>query len=215
MALKTETFGLFNDEDLTDPFTGYFDLEHETDESDNPQDKTLYFGSLGAGGLDTEDRQVQAKSDPGIDNVTVTPTDILDAWAANTAYAEGDCVEPTTPDNFRYKCTTAGTSHSTTEPVWSGMGGIGSTIVDGTVTWTKVSAKHQTTEITLSLDEAGLDTNTPGAALSLGNTIESGTVNAVAIWIRIENQVNTVSNNTATPEISLRFNQLKETEVAS
>lgn len=210
MTNVTQTFGLYNDEAGTDLFSGFYDLEHNTDESDNPQDKTLWLLS------NTTLRKIQAASDPGVDNIVFTITDILDSWAAATTYAVGDCVEPTTPDNFRYKCTaiTTGLSHSTIEPIWSGMGGLGSTIVDNGVTWTKISAKHQTTEFTLSLDEAGLDVNTPGQALSLGNTIESDD-GPVAIWIRIINEVNNVSNNTATPEVALRFNALRETEVTS
>jgi hypothetical protein len=58
------------------------------------------------------------------------------AWVANTAYALGAEVVPTAgkENGFRYVCTTAGTSHATTEPVWPTTEG--ATIVDGTVTWT-------------------------------------------------------------------------------
>ena len=54
------------------------------------------------------------------------------AWVANTAYALGDYVEPTTPNGYRYVCTTAGTSHVTDEPTWPTTG----TVADGTVVWT-------------------------------------------------------------------------------
>jgi len=61
-------------------------------------------------------------------------------WAANTAYTAGAAsalfsfVIPSTPDGFVYECTTAGTSHATTEPTWDAV--LGNTTVDNTVTWT-------------------------------------------------------------------------------
>lgn len=211
MAVLTETFKITSDSGLTTSASGYLDLIHYTNESDNPQDFTYYLGSLGSEGADTGDRYIQAVSDPGVDNITLTPTYILPEWDNNTAYSLGDCVEPTTPDGFRYRCTTAGTSHATNEPSWPAS--VGSTVADGTVVWTCVSAVHAVTEVTLALTEGGLDSNTPGASLSLGHTITSGTSNKVTIWVRVENNVNTVSNNVATPEIALRLNDLFEDEV--
>ena len=211
MAVLTETFKLTTDAGLTTSASGYLDLIHNTDESDNPQDRTYYVGSLGSAGANTTDRKLQAVSDPGVDNVTITPTYLLDAWDNATVYTLGECVIPTTPNGYRYRVTTAGTSHATTEPTWPTT--VGSTVTDGTVVWTMVSAVHAVTEVTLALTEAELDTNTPGAALSLGATITSGTANKKTIWVRTINQVNTVSNNTATPEISLRFNAPFESEV--
>ena len=208
--MLTETFGIFTTAALTTEHSGIIDLTHQTDESDNPQDFTVYFGSLGSGGADTEDRQIQANSDPGTDNIVIDIADILPLWVAETAYSVGDCVQPTTPDGFRYRCTTAGTTGAS-EPTWNDAS-IGATTTDGTAVWTLVSAKHEETEITLALSEAALDTNTPGDSLSLGNTVTSGTGNDIPIWIRVENNVNTVSNNTATPEIALQFNALIESE---
>lgn len=211
MAVLTETFKLTLDSGVTTSASGYKDLIHNTDESDNPQDSTYYLGSLGSGGADTADRKLQAVSDPGVDDITVTPTYILPEWVDTTAYSLGDCVEPVTPNGYRYRCTTAGTSHATTEPTWPTT--VGSTVTDGTVVWTMVSAVHAVTEVTLALTEGGLDVNTPGAALALGHTITSGTSNKKTIWVRVINNVNTVSNNYSTPEISLRFNSLFEGEV--
>jgi hypothetical protein len=61
------------------------------------------------------------------------------AWAADTAYSLGDIVIPKGSgqgalNGFRYECTTAGTSHATTEPTWPTVEG--ETVEDGTVTWT-------------------------------------------------------------------------------
>lgn len=55
------------------------------------------------------------------------------AWAADTAYALGDIVKPTTGTGLHYyRCTVAGTSAAVTEPTWPTDG---STVVDNTVTW--------------------------------------------------------------------------------
>jgi hypothetical protein len=56
-------------------------------------------------------------------------------WVALTAYALGDIVVPTgTPNGYCYICTTAGTSHATTQPTWPTT--IGTTVADSTVVWT-------------------------------------------------------------------------------
>ena len=39
-------------------------------------------------------------------------------WAVATAYSLGDFIIPVTPNGKWYECTTAGTSHASTEPVW-------------------------------------------------------------------------------------------------
>jgi len=61
------------------------------------------------------------------------------AWVVNTVYAEGAIIAPTSVSSSKltsyfYECTTAGTSHATTEPTWPTI--IGDTVVDNTVTWT-------------------------------------------------------------------------------
>lgn len=210
--MLTETFGIFTSGAMTSEHSGFLDLIHQTDESDNPQDTIVYFGSLGSGGLDTADRQCQADSDPGVDNIVIDIVDILPEWDNATAYVVGDCVQPTTPDGYRYRCTTAGTSGGSEPGTWNN-GAIGATTTDNTVVWTMVSAKHEVTEVVLALSSPDLATNTPGASLSLGNTVTSGTSGDIPIYIRVINNVNTVSNNTATPEIALQWNALIETEV--
>jgi len=64
------------------------------------------------------------------------------AWAAITAYVVGDIRRATTlqASGLVFRCTTAGTSGST-EPVWATD--IGSTVTDGTVTWTAISSAYE------------------------------------------------------------------------
>lgn len=204
MALSDLSFKLYTDSGLTSEFSGLYQLTHETDLSDNPQDFTLYFGS------NTADRKLQANSNPGVDSITLTPTDTLDDWAATTAYTLGNMVEPTTPNTYVYRCTTAGTS-SGSEPTWP-TAAIGDTVTDGTVVWTLVGKRHEITEITLALSSGALATNTAGAALDIATTITDGTANAVPIYMRITNAVTTVQSNTSYPNIAVYINEVVETE---
>lgn len=205
MALSDLNFKLFTDSNLTVPFSGISQLIHETDFSDNPQDSVLYFGTL------TTALKLEATSNPGVDQITLTPTDAVGDWIAATAYSLGDIVEPTTPNGLKYRCTTAGTSHASVEPTWPTVG-IGSTVADGTVVWTLVGARHELTEVKLALTSGGLPGATPGAALNLGTSITNGTGNAVEINIRITNAVATVNDNTGHAEIGLNVNEVTETE---
>ena len=157
----------------------------------------------------TTERQVDASSNPGVDSILLTPTATLDIWVASTAYSVGDCIVPTSSNGFRYTCTIAGTSDSS-EPTFPTVG-IGSTVVDNTVTWALTAAEHPTTEVTLATSSAGLDTATAGAALNMGTTILSEVANEVEIHIRIINTVTTVSNNATCPELGLLINEIIET----
>ena len=59
---------------------------------------------------------------------------VHDDWAVDTAYALGDYVIATTFNGWRYECTSAGSSHASTEPTWPTTEG--GTVVDEGVTWT-------------------------------------------------------------------------------
>ncbi len=206
MALDDLSFKLYTDAGLTTPFGGTLQLVHNIDFSDNPQDFTLYFGS-------TDDtHQLEATSSPGVDDVELSPTDTLVDWDTATAYALGDLVEPTTPNTFVYKCTTAGTSHAATEPTWPVVG-IGTTVSDGTCVWTFMGVRHEITEIVLALDSGDLGTNVPGDPLPIGTTILGGVAEAIPIYIRIENAVDNVRSNTGHAEIAVYINEVVETEI--
>ncbi len=208
MALADLSFKLFTNTSLTTLAGTTKSLVHKTDLSDNPQTFTYYFGSLGSTGTDTTDRKLQAVSNPGVDNITITPTDILPEWAASHVYSLGQSVEPTSPNGLRYEVLTAGTS-AASQPTWP-TSGIGSTVTDGTVVWKLVGASHLPNEIKLASTEGGLAGAVAGAALSLGTEVLSGTANKKTIWVRVSNAVTTPSNNSGTPEISLAINLVQE-----
>ena len=206
MAFTGSSFSLWNDTLLTSEFNGTLTLVHETDLSDNPQDFTLYLGSV------LTDRQLQAASNPGVASITLTPTDILPVWAVATAYVVGDKVQPIGGNGFVYKCTSAGTSHATTEPTWPVVT-IGTTVTDGTCIWELNSAHHPTTEIKLALSSGALAAATPGAALSVATTVLGGTSNDVAIYIRVTNSVTNVADNTGNEEIGINLNSCIESVI--
>lgn len=210
--MLTETFSLFTDAELTEEFDGDFDLVHFTDLSDGAQTMLLYLGSLGSGGSDTNDRQLQDADDPGTNDVIISVNYLLPIWVAGHVYSVGDCIKPTGV-NYVMRCTIAGTSHATTEPNWGTMGGMGSFKVDNTVTWKKAAARHPTSEIKLATTNGGLSGATPGASLNIGDTILSGITNAQPIYIRVTNTVTSVYTNTSHPELALAVNSLVEREV--
>lgn len=206
MAFENSSFSLWNDTLLTDEFNGTLSLVHQTDLSDNPQDFVLYLGST------LSSRQLQAASSPGAANITLTPTDILDEWAAATAYVLGDKIQPVGGNGFVYKCTVAGTSHASVEPTWP-VTPLGATVTDNTCTWELNSTHHEPTEIKLALSSGALGAATGGAALNVATTVTGGTSNDVAIYIRVTNAVTNVANNTGYPEIGIVLNSCIETEV--
>lgn len=204
MALSDLSFKLYTDSGLTTEYGGTSTLTHESDLSDNPQDLQLWFGST------LSSRKLEAQSNPGIDQVTLTPTDILPEWIASNPYSLGNTAEPTVDNTYRYVVTTAGTS-AASEPTWPTS--IGSTVVDGTVTWTCVAKTHQPTEIKLATTAAGLGAAVAGDPLNLGATINGGVAGAVEVNIRITNAVTTVSTNVGNPELSLYINAVVESAV--
>lgn len=202
MSIETLTFKLYTDSGLTTAFSGSANFLHRTDLSDNPQDLKLYFGS------NFSDRKLRTQTAPGTNQIQFTPTDTLPNWAATTAYTVGYNLEPTTPNTFYYMCVTAGTSGSTA-PTWP-TSGIGSTVVDGTCVWELQGLKHPTSEIKLSLTEAGLASATPGAALDLGTEVLGGVSNAIEINIRVTNTVTDVVSDFAQPQIGIYVNPVQE-----
>ncbi len=66
---------------------------------------------------------------------------------------------------------------------------------------------QEATAVKLATTQAGLDTATPGAALSLGASISGGVANAVAIWIRVEPTTLAVGTSN---ELTLTTNDVQE-----
>ena len=62
-------------------------------------------------------------------------------------------------------------------------------------------AGHPTTDIKLALTQVGLDAAAAGAALNLGSTVNSGTANAVSVWLRFTDSTGVVAIRAILAEI--------------
>ena len=206
MSLANLTFKLFNDAALTSAFSGTLQLTHNSDFSDNPQDFVLYLGSPNTL------RKLQTNVNPNVDNILLTPTDLVTNWAASGVRTLGQLIEPTSANGFVYQCTTAGTSHASVQPTWP-VTGIGSTVSDGTAVWTFLGVKHLVAEIILGLSAASLANNSPGAALSVATNINGGTAGAIPIHIRVVNAVPNIRNNAGHAEIGVNINVVRESAI--
>jgi hypothetical protein len=137
------TFKFYHDAALTQEVTALNPIAatQDTANSLGPVDVQLWFGSV------TASVKVQATSDPGVDQISITPTD-----------SAGGSGEPATA-------------------------------------------------LKLATSQAGLTGATAGAALSAGVTINSGTSNAFAFWVRIDDATAAVGAYT---DLSLDTNDLTE-----
>lgn len=79
------------------------------------------------------------------------------AWQADTAYAVGDIVRPSTGNGHLYICIVAGTSADPTEPTWPTVSG--QCVTDGTAEWAEIG--RGVTQI-----DAGDPSWGPGATLA-------------------------------------------------
>ena len=109
-------------------------------------DFRIWFGSPSTAGA----YQVQADSDPGVDQITVSITD-------------------TTP----------------------GSG-------------------HEDTAVKLALTEGGLATAVAGDPLDIGTAVESGSANAVEVWVRVADAIGSLTTDTT---LGLTTNTLRESAV--
>jgi hypothetical protein len=195
------TFTLYEDAGLTILADTSLAITAESDLSDGYHDFQFYFGST------TADVMLRASSNPGVDPIQITPTYILQSRASSTAYVLGDSAIPSPANGYRYEVTTAGTSGGSA-PTWNTS--LGSTTTDGTVVWTLVAEDSPTSEIKLALTQAGLDSATGGAALTLGTTLLSEPSNAVEFWVRVTNTITQPSESVGTPELGVNINGVVE-----
>lgn len=86
-----------------------------------------------------------------------------------------------------------------------GVDNLSATIVDAAP-----GSGHAATEIKLASTQGGLAGATPGAALSLGTTVNGGTENAKPIWIEIDDATGTIGTAT---ELSVKVDGIRETVI--
>ena len=131
---------------------------------------------------------------------TVNSTSVLKGvWAATTAYVVGDVIAP--PSTFTagggkfLMCTTAGTSGSTTTLACPA---IGSTLSDGTVTWTAISGIPMSPNLYVALL-----TNTKGARANSTAYVLNDTIHLTANDSKVHYYKCTTAGTTAASQSTL------------
>ncbi len=81
------------------------------------------------------------------------------------------------------------------------------TQITASITDSDTNAGFASTDITLALTQSALDTATAGAALDVGTQIDSGTVNAVPVWVRFSG---TSGTPLSTSDLGLTTNVVRE-----
>jgi hypothetical protein len=154
-------------------------VNHLIDGSNDPQDLTFYLGS-------TTSNKFRDMTNPGIDNLSIEIVNITALWQSGHAYVANDFVRTTAKNGYRYKVQafTGGGISGGTEPAWPTT--IGATVADNEVIWLCVGKLHESNEIRLALSLIGLGSSTPGASLVLTTLINGGAVNAIPIYMRID-----------------------------
>lgn len=94
----------------------------------------------------------------------------VQTWSAGLVVAVGQVVAPLLPNGFVYQSTIAGTT-GTAEPNWPLIAG--NTVVDGTVTWTAVTATAITWEAIAIYKSGGSE---PVWPTTVGATVVDGTI---------------------------------------
>lgn len=113
----------FNAMLITSGYTPNFDTDHFV--------STIRASEVGASGSYAANGSTVALTVSYVTAASAT------AWTAATAYSVGDIVRKVTTNGHIYRCTVAGTSHATTEPVWTTVNGA-TQPADNTVTWNEV-----------------------------------------------------------------------------
>lgn len=136
--------------DHTVSYSATFDSEDDLVDSFNPADSLQPYIAFNQSRLETLRRLLQfcnvamrAEGDGKIH--FLVPTKRGSDWQASTAYTVNDYVrDPTVPDNdFLFRCTTAGTSH-TSQPIWPTAAG--NTVTDpvgGDLVWTAIDFEYE------------------------------------------------------------------------
>lgn len=203
MAVNTD-FDFYDDAALTILSSDVYSYQAKSDLSDGFHDVVKYFG------CPLLNKKLQAQSNPGVDNIILTPTYILPSWQQSHAYTVGQSVIPISPNGYRYEVVTAGSSGST-QPVWGTV--LNGTTNDGTVVWRLVAEDSPISEIKLATTQSGLNAATPGNPLVIGTEIMSGPANAVSVWIRNTNSITVVSETLGTPELGVNINAVTQSAI--
>lgn len=103
-------------------------------------------------------------------------------WATGIVRAVGDIIKPTSYNSHTYVCTTAGTSHATTQPAWSTTNG--GTTTDGSAVFTTYDMKTYNVKApqgaTVPYITFGLNTDRP-----IGTFADQEAIEDLTYWVNI------------------------------
>jgi len=121
------------------------------------------------------------------------------AWAGSTAYAQGVARTPTTPNGFKYVCTTAGTT-SASEPTWPTT--LGATVSDGSAVWSCAGANGAATFVFFVTGSDPLATSTTAAS---SVTVAAATTYTLSMRVDASNVYFSINGET---EVSIALTNL-------
>jgi len=179
-------------------------INHLLDGSNDPQDFLFYLGST------VSANKFENNNDPGVDGLVVDITNAITLWQASTAYVVNDTARTTAKNGYRYKVQSiaGGGVSDASEPTWPTT--IGATVVDNEVTWVNDGKIHESVEVKLALTSIGLDSATAGVSLTIGVVINGGSVNAIAVYMRIDDATAIIGQST---ELSLNVLDVVESPI--
>ena len=117
-------------------------------------------------------------------NANYKPSDLPALRLGNTAYSTGQFMRPSATSDFKFECTTAGTT-STTEVDFSTVSAAGQVVQDGTVTWTSRDMNHPTGFIYQCTTAGTTGSTEPTWPTTAGTTVQDGTVTWTAVAIAV------------------------------
>jgi len=145
--------------------------------ADLPVDFEVFVGDLDANHV------LHAESDPGVDDIVITPTHAIPVWSGGQVVIAGTERRGPAGNGYLYEAQNGGTTGGSA-PAFPEV--LGATVDDNGITWKCTKRCVEPTNMKLAPTQGDLATAVAGAALSLGTQVVGGLAGAVSFWVRIE-----------------------------